>query len=785
MENEEKKEIDSTNSLQLQIAKYYGNDGILSSKEKKELEELRIAQNVPVERFENLIAIAKDEIKNFKKFDVVSYLLDREDKLKLYSDAERLSIRISRVERWIAELKGIVKPKEDEKNKREILISKMKRIMKWFDQELYVETNIDIGNTKESAEKNDLERLQDDIIADEINDFMDDEKNLVWRSYYKQLLYKKIKNIDDAEDEIDDAVKKDIDELFGIIEKNRTNILEFDRKVSEIDISKELKEKNCVVWKENRKKLEKYRDEWKKCHKELEKRSPEEFEIYRNLDKIQYEDVKKILSNDDKNEKDEKEKSLKETFEDQVKNRTKAETPDDSDKLDKIKIRIRQYSDIKELFGKNGYKESKTEVDFQKHLVALLLYILFAGGCFVGIDVVFFRNLDMIHRFVASQKNLTDARDGKKYATVEINGIRWMASNLNHVLDSNTKESGLPKDGGCFYSWEEAVNACPNGWRLPTRAEWQGLIDAVGGDSAAAINLRSRALWDDDEKGVDSIGFSALPAGYYNVGNSARREEKTNASWWAFSMKSAHEAYVVSIIASNAASNMANNGMKISEKDKGLDKHSIRCVKIDGDKVPYVSYPDKADGGDIVKKLRGTVGELKNGSNLPIIHFSNGKTDPLYDSFDKIEPVEDSMRPIEWSLEAAEKAKKEKRVIFPKNANVELTRFYEPIYTMSDSVWKDSSLWREDSIKVSGEYTIVDLNVKQDSLCRIGYKVLDGEDSITVNVEWRNHCGALKKGKKFSMDFYYNIFQHRPCQKGCSEKSSLVYRFIKVDVHAE
>ena len=250
-------------------------------------------------------------------------------------------------------------------------------------------------------------------------------------------------------------------------------------------------------------------------------------------------------------------------------------------------------------------------------------------------------------------------------------------------------------------------------------------------------------------------------------------------------MKNAHEAYVVSIIASNAASNMANNGMKISEKDKGLDKHSIRCVKIDGKKVPYVAYPDKADGGDIVKKLRGTVGELKNGSELPIIHFANGKTEPLYDSFDKIEPVEDSMRPIEWSLEAAEKAKKEKRVIFPKNANVELTRFYEPIYTRRDSVWKDSSLWREDSVKVSGEYTIVDLNMVQDSLCRIGYNVLDGEDSITVNVDWLNPCGALKKGKKFSMDFYYNIFQHRSCKKGCSEKSSLVYRFIKVDVHAE
>jgi uncharacterized protein (TIGR02145 family) len=755
MENEEKKEIDSTNSLQLQIAKYYGNDGILSSKEKKELEELRVAQNVPVERFENLIAIAKDEIKNFKKFDVVSYLLDREDKLKLYSDAERLSIRISRVERWISELRDIINPKEDEKvNKREILIEKMKKIMKWFDQELYVDTNVDVDNTKDSSEKDNLERLQDDIIADEIDDFMNDEKNLTWRSCYKQLLFKKIKNIDDAEDKFDDAVKEDIDNLLVIIENKRSDIL------------KELNE------------------------------SREESKKYKDLKEIQYEDVEKILTFDEKQKKvwfgrlnKNNDKCLKEIFEEKVKDRTKAEGLDNSEKLDKIKIRIRQYSDIKKLFEKNGYKESKTEVDFQKHPIALFFYILIAMVCFYGIDAVFFKNLDMIHRFVASQRNLTDARDGKKYATVEINGIRWMASNLNHVLDSNTKESGLPKDGGCFYSWEEAVNACPNGWRLPTRAEWQGLIDYFGGDSAAAINLRSRALWDDDEKGVDSIGFSALPAGYYNVGNSARREEKTNASWWAFTMKNAQQAYVASIIASNAASNMANNGMKISEKDKGLDKHSIRCVKIDGDKVPYVSYPNKADGDDIVKKLRGTVDELKNGSELPIIHFSNGKTEPLYDSFDGIVLVEDSLPSIGAIIEAAttkkENEKKEKHVIFPKNANVELTRFYEPIYTRRDSVWKDSSLWREDSVKVSGEYTIVDLNMKQDSLCRIGYNVLNGEDSITVNVDWRNPCGMLKKGKKFLMDFYYNISQYRPCKNGCSEKSSLVYRFIKVDVHAE
>ena len=57
---------------------------------------------------------------------------------------------------------------------------------------------------------------------------------------------------------------------------------------------------------------------------------------------------------------------------------------------------------------------------------------------------------------------------------VVINGIRWAAHNV-----------GLPgtfsnrtQDIGGHFTWEQAHNACPAGWRLPTVAEFRSLIDA-------------------------------------------------------------------------------------------------------------------------------------------------------------------------------------------------------------------------------------------------------------------------------------------------------------------
>ena len=75
--------------------------------------------------------------------------------------------------------------------------------------------------------------------------------------------------------------------------------------------------------------------------------------------------------------------------------------------------------------------------------------------------------------------------------------------------------------GGYYlYNWF-AVNdprgLAPAGWRVPSDADWQKLVDKLGGDEDAGEALKATApAWD----GTNSSGFSALPGGarYYDVG---------------------------------------------------------------------------------------------------------------------------------------------------------------------------------------------------------------------------------------------------------------------------
>ena len=817
-EDQQQRHINALNFLQSQIAKYYGNDGILSSKEKEELEKLYGTLGIKKDQYDRLVEIAKDEIRNFKKFDVVSFLLEREDKLKLYSDAERLSIRISRVERWISELKGIITPKEDEKvNKREILIEKMKKIMKWFDQELYVETNTDIGNLGESLKENSENELDDDkhkLVADEIDDFMNDEKNLAWRSYCKQILLKKLRNESNVE------LKGKLNEVFkGITEKGKSKSNNDENQKEPSKLKKVLdkvlgilkkvlgalkkglsKLKKVVV-----KVLDKLKGLFTKKNGDEENKSSDNDTVDEETElgntKIQYKDLNKFLEEPIKksDKKEPKKKNLKEYFDDAVEEYAKQERLFEEEikkleedklaenatienikeaqkrideiketlkKLDEIKVRIRQYFDIKKLFDKNGYKESKTEIDFQVHLNAALLYIIVVVLCFGGIGGVFFRNLDMIHKYIEGEKNFNI--DGVRFTTVDINGVQWMVENLNHELDSchSCKPSKLAKNGGLFYSLDEAIKACPSGWRLPTFSEWQALIDYFGNDSIAAYSLKSRSLWDDDTKGSDSVGFSALPAGLYNVSSHSLRETNS-ASWWTYSMKNEKEAYVVKV-GSNAR-------IRIAAENIGQDYHSVRCVKMEAGKVPCVSNVAKWSDSETSKTFKnGTVIGLSGGANLPIVLFPRGRPEAIYDSskFAKLVKAGDLLN-FEQNFPEQ---------IFSEQANVDLTRYYKIVYYWNGEVWKDSTLWSEDSVKVSGVYKILDLDTS-DSLCRIGFNPL-GADSATAYVSMQNSCDSLRKGDEYQIQAYYNIFERRRVADNCAENESLSYRFVKAEIHA-
>jgi uncharacterized protein (TIGR02145 family) len=65
---------------------------------------------------------------------------------------------------------------------------------------------------------------------------------------------------------------------------------------------------------------------------------------------------------------------------------------------------------------------------------------------------------------------------------------------------------------GRLYSWETAMDACPDGWHLPYYAEWKQLLDYVGTDYRTKLMAASSV----NGTGTDDYGFAALPGGHYD-----------------------------------------------------------------------------------------------------------------------------------------------------------------------------------------------------------------------------------------------------------------------------
>jgi len=81
----------------------------------------------------------------------------------------------------------------------------------------------------------------------------------------------------------------------------------------------------------------------------------------------------------------------------------------------------------------------------------------------------------------------TDSRDGKTYPTVLIGNQIWLASNLAFKPDSGkywayAKEQSYVYKYGYLYSWEIAKDVCPVGWHLPSKEDFDTLVQTIGGD---------------------------------------------------------------------------------------------------------------------------------------------------------------------------------------------------------------------------------------------------------------------------------------------------------------
>ena len=91
--------------------------------------------------------------------------------------------------------------------------------------------------------------------------------------------------------------------------------------------------------------------------------------------------------------------------------------------------------------------------------------------------------------------SVVDPRDGYVYRVATIGGARWFAENLRfRTEDSRCYEDDEANcaDHGRLYRLDDALQACPPGWRVPSEDDWRRLERAVGMTEAEIGRERAR-----------------------------------------------------------------------------------------------------------------------------------------------------------------------------------------------------------------------------------------------------------------------------------------------------
>jgi uncharacterized protein (TIGR02145 family) len=182
----------------------------------------------------------------------------------------------------------------------------------------------------------------------------------------------------------------------------------------------------------------------------------------------------------------------------------------------------------------------------------------------------------------ADSPSVTDI-DGNVYPVVSIGGQCWMAENLRttryrdgaeipNVTDAtawsdletgawSNYDNDTVNDAlyGKLYNWFAAfdVRICPQGWHVPTDADWQTLELALGmlpAELAATDwrgttpnvggQLKSLSLWITPNNGAtNSSGFAALPGGNRDNDNGSFNDLPYYGYWWSTTESSTDKAW--------------------------------------------------------------------------------------------------------------------------------------------------------------------------------------------------------------------------------------------------
>lgn len=158
---------------------------------------------------------------------------------------------------------------------------------------------------------------------------------------------------------------------------------------------------------------------------------------------------------------------------------------------------------------------------------------------------------------------LVDSRDGHIYITITVGNQTWMAENLNFKTENsycyNNFESFCEKYGR-LYTWTTKMDksstqgVCPQGWHVPTIAEWDVLQKVISSESVS-----------------ERMFLNVLPAGAMSESGTFYDEGLGSGFWTSVVAYNNADAFCMSFF-----NNEENASSKSVSQEKGL---SIRCIK--------------------------------------------------------------------------------------------------------------------------------------------------------------------------------------------------------------
>lgn len=138
----------------------------------------------------------------------------------------------------------------------------------------------------------------------------------------------------------------------------------------------------------------------------------------------------------------------------------------------------------------------------------------------------------------ARADTLVDPRDGYRYPVVSIGELRWFAENLRfRTVDSRCYENDEAncEDHGRLYRLDDALKACPAGWRVPSEEDWRAL--------ERSLEMGESEIMKEDGRGAPvgrrlkfggDTGFNVRYSGWIDPHRAdSSRAMGRNAAYWA------------------------------------------------------------------------------------------------------------------------------------------------------------------------------------------------------------------------------------------------------------